>query len=158
MVGSLSWWKLSDSREEARLQAHKNGSLVEPAVSPDGRLIATAASESEVKLWSAATHTPVAVLPGHLLGVHSVAFSADGDRLASGSDGREAVKLWDVAIQQDVATIAGSGSLFGFIRFSPDGNLVLAINIDQQVHVWRAPSWSEIAAAEAKEKVEVQQP
>jgi hypothetical protein len=28
----------------------------------------------------AATHAPVAVLPGHLLGVHSVAFSADGDR------------------------------------------------------------------------------
>jgi WD40 repeat protein len=157
-LGWLSWWKLSDSREEACLQVHKNGALVEPAVSPDGRLIATAASESEVKLWSAANHVLIAVLPGHLLGVHSVAFSPDGDRLASGSNGREAVKLWDVAIQQDVATITGVGSLFGLIRFSPDGNLIVAINIDQQVHIWRAPSWSEIAVAEAKERVEVQQP
>jgi WD40 repeat protein len=151
-MGWLSWWNLSNSKEEASLQAHKNNNVMQPAVSPDDQLVATAGSDSEVRLWNAATHTLVGVLRGHLLGAHSVAFSPDGDRLASGSTGREATKLWDLATQQDVVTLAGSGNLFEFTRFSPDGHLIVAINSDQQVHLWRAPSWAEIAAAEAKEK------
>jgi WD40 repeat protein len=156
--GWMSWWKLSNSKEEASFLAHKNNYVDEPAVSPDGQLIATTGSDSEVKLWNAATHAPSGVLSGTFLGAHSVAFSPDGDRLASGSDEREAVKLWDLATQQDVATLAGSGQRFEFTRFSPDGNMIVAINSDRQVHLWRAPPWEEIAVAEAKKKTQVQRP
>ena len=77
-MGLLSWWKLANSTQEASLQAFKNNYLGKPAVSPDGQLFATTASDSEVKLWNAATHTPAGVLRGFLLGAHSVAFSPDG--------------------------------------------------------------------------------
>jgi WD40 repeat protein len=157
-MGWLSWWKLASSTQEASLQAFKNNAVNEPAVSPDGQLFATVGSDSEVKLWNAATHTPAGVLRGFLLGAHSAAFSPDGDRLAAGSDGREAVKIWDLATQQDLLTLAGSGDLFEFTRFSPDGNMILSISGEQQVHLWRAPSWAEINAAEVKEKSELQQP
>ncbi len=82
----------------------------------------------------------------------------EGERLASGSNGREAVELYDLATQQDMATLAGSGSLFRFTRFSSDGNLIVAINSDQQVQLWHAPSWEEIAPAAAKQKTESKQP
>ena len=111
-----------------------------------------------MKLWNVATHTPAVVLRGLQLGAHSVAFSPDGDRVASGSNGSEAVKLWDLATQQDVATLAGSGNLFEFTRFSPDGNMIVSINSDRRVHLWRTPSLEEIAAAEAKEKTESPRP
>ena len=40
-------------------------------------------------------------------------------------------------------------------RWSADGDVILAGTPWQ---AWRAPSWEEIAAAEAKEKTEVKQP
>ena len=138
--------------------AHKNNDVGGSAVSPDGQLFATTASDSEVKLWNAATHAPMDVLRGFQLGAHSVAFSFDGERLAAGSNGKEAVKLWDLVTQQEVATLAGSGSIFAFTRFSPDASLILSINLNGHVHVWRAPSWTEITAAEGKEKAELNKP
>ena len=157
-MGWLSYWKLSNAKEEALFPAHKNNDVGGSAVSPDGQLFATTASDSEVRLWNAATHAPMDVLRGFQLGAHSVAFSFDGERLAAGSNGKEAVKLWDLVTQQEVATLAGSGSIFAFTRFSPDGSLILSININEQVHVWRAPSWTEITAAEGKEKADLNKP
>jgi WD40 repeat protein/serine/threonine protein kinase len=155
-MGWLSWWKISNSREEALFRAHKNNSVMGSAISPDGQLLATVAADSEVKLWSVATHAPAGLLRGLLLGAHSVAFSPDGDRLASGSTEGEAVKLWDLATQQEVVTLAGGGSLFVFTRFSPDGNMIVSINNDERVHLWRAPSWEEIAAGEKRTEAKSQ--
>ena len=44
------------------------------------------------------------------------------------------------------------------VNFSPDGSALSSITMDGKVRVWRAPSWAEIAAAEAKEKAEIKQP
>ena len=95
---------------------------------------------------------------GFLMGVNSVAFSADGTRLALGSDGREAVKLWDVASLEEVVTLAAHGSVFISTKFSPDGNVLGSLNASGILYLWRAPSWDEINAAEAKEKAKIQQP
>jgi len=147
-IGWLTWWNLSSSKEEGSILAHRTQMINQPAVSPDGQLLATTGADEYVRLWSAAHRTPLGVLRGQLLGTHSAAFSPDGTRLASGSNGREAVKLWDLATRQELTTLAGSGIIFHFTRFSPDGNLIVAINWDDQAHVWRAPSWAEIEAVE----------
>jgi WD40 repeat protein/serine/threonine protein kinase len=149
--GWLSWWNLSKSKEEASFQTDKNYAS-EPAVSPDGQLVAAPGTEPEMKLWNAATRAQVGVLRGHLQGASSAAFSPDGDRVASGSTGRETVRLWDVATQHDLGTLGSSESTVVFIRFSPDGNLIVAIDVDGQANLWRAPSWEEIGAAEADGK------
>ena len=43
-------------------------------------------------------------------------------------------------------------------RFSPDGRILMAINTAGLLYLWSAPSWEEIAAAEAKEKAGGKQP
>jgi WD40 repeat protein len=102
----------------------------------------------------------VATLRGYVLAVESVAFSKDGKRLAtSGANG--ALKLWDTESWQEVLSLEGPGS--GVLTaFSPDDNAIGTINdinaSCEILNLWRAPSWAEIAAAEAKQKAEKIQP
>ena len=94
-------------------------------------------------------------LHGHLNAALGIAFSPDGRRLISQTGGREAVKLWDVSTRQELLTLSGIGSTLYDSRWSPDGEMILAGTPWQ---AWRAPSWEEIAAAEAKDKAELKQP
>jgi hypothetical protein len=79
----------------------------------------------------------------------------DGRRLISTFGGREAVKLWDVGTRQELLTLGGTASSTVSGRWSADGDVILA---GAPWQAWRAPSWEEIAAAEAKEKTETKQP
>jgi WD40 repeat protein/serine/threonine protein kinase len=124
--------------------------------SPDGKLLALASSMGYARVWDAATWKPVATLGGFLNGTKFVKFSPDGKRLAVASNNKEAVRLYDTDSWQDVFTLGGQG--YGWdVSFSPDGN-TLVWQSPTTLSLWRAPSWVEINAAEAKEKAETQQP
>jgi len=122
------------------------------AVSPDGKFLAGASAFGFAKLWEARTLREIATLSGFLLGVHSVTFSPDGKRLATGSSGQEAVKLWDLRSYQELLTLEGEGSMFWPIAFSPDGDALAAMNDQGALHFWRAPSWKGIATDEQRPK------
>ena len=70
----------------------------------------------------------------------------------------DAVKLWDVDSWQELLTLQDTGSESVVTAFSPDGNAIGTLSVDGFLHVWQAPSWAEINAAEAKEKAEIKQP
>ena len=124
---------------------------------PDGKHFAVASDLGFARVWDAATWKPVANLGGFLNGAHTVNFSPDGKRLAIASDNKEAVKLWDTEGWQDVFTLEGQGTGFQGAGFSPDGNTV-AWGCQTMLYLWLAPSWEEIATAEAKEKTESKLP
>jgi WD40 repeat protein/tRNA A-37 threonylcarbamoyl transferase component Bud32 len=141
----------------------------EVAFSPDGGRCAAASELGYARVWGTKTWREEATLRGFLNAVFSVAFSPDGTRLATGgSNPDDAVKLWDVDSWQEVLTLEGAGSLFVSTAFSPDGNAIGMLTGDGFLHVWQAPSWEEIAAAEAKDlpspgyggqgKAEIKQP
>ena len=68
------------------------------------------------------------------------------------------MKLWDVDSWQELLTLEGTGHGFNSTAFSPDGNAIGTLSADGFLHVWQAPSWAEIRAAEAKEKAVIKQP
>jgi WD40 repeat protein len=136
------------AKHERVLDFDKRGA-VNAAFSPDSKLLAVASDYGFARLWETATLRDVATLRGFLLGVHSVTFSPDGKRVATGSAGKEAVKLWDVESRQEVLTLEGQKASSRSSAFSPDGNVLGSLNELGVLHLWRAPSWQEITAAEA---------
>jgi WD40 repeat protein len=122
------------------------------AFSPDGRLLAAVSILGIGHLYDTATGRKTATLQGFLQGAHSVSFSPDSQRLAIGSNGNEAIKLWDVESLQELLTLKGQGSMFSSVTFSPDGNVLASINSQGLLHIWRAPSFEEIARVEAQSR------
>jgi WD40 repeat protein len=125
--------------------------------SPDGKLLAAVSWLGIGKVWSLSPVRELWTLHGFLLGSDSVAFSADGSRLAAGSGGKEAIKLWDVASHQELLTLEAEGSTYYQTAFSADGNVLGSRNALGVLHLWSAPSWARITAAEAKEEAENRQ-
>ena len=54
------------------------------AWSPDGRYLASSGVDSDILVWDIATKVMVGQLKGHTGTVHTLAFSRDGEVLASG--------------------------------------------------------------------------
>ena len=74
------------------------------AYSPDGRTIASASEDGEIRLWDAFSGKLITILEGHADGVNSVAFSPDGRTMVStGVDGM--VRLSDAHISDLLALV-----------------------------------------------------
>ena len=85
---------------------------------------------------------------GTLGDVRGVGFSPDGRRVVTGGEDNETVTLWDTESHEKLIVLEGPGSLFDALAFSPDGNVLAASNWRGVLHLWPAPSWAEIEAAE----------
>ena len=93
------------------------------AYSPDGTRLAVASSIG-IWLYDTGTYQEVALLTGHTNRVYSVAFSPDGNTLASGGGSQDmtSLRLWDVTTGQSTATLTGHEWVVYSVAFSPDGN------------------------------------
>jgi WD40 repeat protein len=112
-----------------------DGPLHAVAVSPIGRVVASAGEDRVVKLWDLATQQVLRTLKAHTATVCGLIFSPDGRQLASGSrDGT--IVLWDVAAGSEVHTLRGDADSFTCVRFSPDGRLLAAGGQGGLVKLW----------------------
>jgi WD40 repeat protein len=150
----IRFYDLEHADHAPRLISGKN-SPQSLEVSLDGRLVAVATGAGTVRLCDAVACEWIEDLHGHLNEVEGLAFSKDARRLVSAGSGREALKLWDVGTRQELLTLPGTASLLTTAWWSADEDTILA-GLPWQT--WHAPSWEEIAAAEAKEKAQSQRP
>ena len=82
-----------------------------------------------------ATGTLRNTLTGHTDWINSVAFSLDGNTIASGS-ADDAVRLWDVHTGNTRNTLTGHTSMVISVAFSPDGNTIASGSADDAVRLW----------------------
>ncbi|MCC7373183.1 MAG: serine/threonine protein kinase [Verrucomicrobiales bacterium] len=144
--GRLAVWRTKDGRELWNRPLEGSNPA---AFSLDGGVVAVPSGDGFTKLFDALTGAETTALAGSLLGNHSVGFSPELHRLAIGSDGMEAVQVWDTSLEQKLLTLEGQGGGFGRTEFSRDGRFLGSRGM-KGLHLWRAPSWKEIAATEAR--------
>ena len=108
-------------------------------------LVASAGENRTIKLWDLRNDT-VTTLRGHTATVNSVAFSPNGELLASGSDDYTC-KLWNVQDQQTIATLehvtGRNRSQIKAVAFSPEGQLLATAG--WQAKLWNVLNQQEIA-------------
>jgi tetratricopeptide (TPR) repeat protein len=80
-------------------------------------------------------------LKGHAGVVMSVAFSPDGQRLASGSLD-QTVRIWDSATGKELLALKGYAGTVPSVAFSPDGQRLASANGDGPIHLWETTSVS----------------
>jgi WD40 repeat protein len=98
-------------------------------VSPDGLLVATVARDFTIELWLSSTgEAHEWRFIGHQADVTSLAFSADGQLLVSGSiDGQ--IRTWNVVTGIQTHLMGNVGTV-AWVKFSCDGLSLLSISHD----------------------------
>ncbi|KAG4428234.1 hypothetical protein IFR05_016284, partial [Cadophora sp. M221] len=79
----------------------------------------------------------IQTLAGHSDPVSAVAFSPDGQRIASGSSDMT-IKLWDATTGDLIKTLAGHSDWVRAVAFSPDGQRIASGSDDKTIKLWDA--------------------
>jgi WD40 repeat protein len=110
--------------------------------------LASASADHTVKLWDATSGDPLHTLSGYADFVKAVAFSPDGQTIASGGTDKT-IKLWNVADGRPRRTLIGHASWIEAVAFSPDGRTLASASGDHALKVWNVASGREIYALPA---------
>lgn len=148
---SVRLWDVPTGREIKKLAGHSQA-VVGLDYSPQGALLATGADDSTIRLWRASDGAPLRSTDNGLH-VDKVAFSPDGQWIASGGHARgqvgtlwhqltgngglgPAVRLWRVGDGALVATLPHPDDVI-YVAFSNDGRWLVTSGEDNDFRLWR---------------------
>jgi WD40 repeat protein len=102
------------------------GFMTPLALSDDGNVLAVASNpltetENAIRLWDLRSGKFLGIYKGHAEGIRWLAFSPDGETLASASSD-STLRFWDLRTQEELLSIQRLADPIGDILFSPDGN------------------------------------
>jgi WD40 repeat protein len=142
--GTIRLWTFPANEQLAQFLAHAGG-VSDVAFSPGGDLLASAGNDGYVHLFNVPTRRHLGSFRAHYNSARAVCFSPDGRRVATGEG---VVKLWDLATGRTLISLKGEGRDLR-LGFSPDGNTLVGLERESEtVHLWHAPSFAELEAAE----------
>ncbi|MEK7831550.1 MAG: DNA-binding protein, partial [Acidobacteriota bacterium] len=108
--------------------------------SADGRLLACVISNhGKILLWDAVQWRLLTQLDVVHLQLTSVAFSPDGQRLATGEN-EFGVRLWQVTPMRELSLLGKHEARVKSVEFSPDGQQVVSAGSDKVMALWDVAS------------------
>ncbi|MEH2422843.1 MAG: serine/threonine-protein kinase [Nostoc sp.] len=152
---TVKLWDVNTRTEIDTITGHKL-QVNSVAFSPQGQLLASASYDRTIRLWripilegfqrelqNHPCYSLLSTLSGHAWAVLTVAFSPDGQILATGSDDNT-IKLWGVNTGQLICTLVGHSWSVVAVAFTADGETLLSASCDKTVKLWRVSTAEEI--------------
>ena len=142
--GQVILWDVASGLPLARLEpGARPRALLQLSFSPDGHSLAIAGSESTAHPWAQVLEVPTLRvrydLAGHSKGICGLAFSHDGQYLATAAlDGM--VKVWPAEPLPPYLSLEGHDQPVWAVAFSPNGDYVATGSLDQTAKIWDAKS------------------
>jgi WD40 repeat protein len=153
--GKICLWRVVDGQQVLTLQGH-TGWIWAVTFSPDGKTLASCSHDSLIRLWDVqsidfersnpanlaeaddSSHLPVTclnTLRGHSRRAWTIAFSPDGQLLASGSDD-QTIRLWNAHSGTCLVVLQGHTGGVTSVRFSPNGQILASGSEDSSIRLW----------------------
>jgi len=151
--GSVWLWEADSGEAIKKLGTHTAG-VSSVAFNHDGTLLASAGlwsgcsigkpcspddMKGEIYLWDVESGERQAVIHAHVGGVWDIAFSPDGQMLATTAYDDNFVNLWDAETGESLMTLTMPSDGVSNIAFSGDGTLLAAAGVDGSLCVWGVP-------------------
>ena len=91
--------------------------------------------DETIRLWDLQNYQCFHLLEGQTGGIRSVAFSPDGQILASGG-GDQTIRLWNMENYQCLHSLEGHTDRVWSVAFSPDGQTLASGSDDGTIRLW----------------------
>ena len=146
---------LRDAKTGVELKRFENGHLghiTSLAQSSNKKFIASGSWDTIVIIWDAETAKSVWHIEDHGDPVRSVAFSPDGERLATSSGsvfdttGDRTIRIWDITTKENIRVISDHWGNVNSVAYSSDGNRILSCSYDGTTRLWDVATGKEIAS------------
>ena len=149
-VVSVSWenkiglWDSSTGKHKKTFALHPDCSTTGAVFSPDGKTVAIGSDNGTIYLHDLDTGELRMTLTGHGEHVDNLAFSPDGNTLATASHYDETIRLWDAHTGKHKKTFTAPHARYvRGLAFSPDGNTLASGSGDGTIHLWDANTGNE---------------
>jgi len=109
-------------------------------IGADGRRVATAGEDGQVRLWDAVLGKELERFEGHTGAVAAVALTSDAATVVSAGADRS-VRRWGRSVVQ--AAAAHQGAVHA-LSFSPDGKHLFSAGEDKAMVQWATDTWNEV--------------
>jgi WD40 repeat protein len=121
----------------------------EPALSADGKYIATFGVNHTVNIFDAKSGKRKNVLTGHTDDIQNIIFSPDSKLILTASADKTA-KLWEVSTGKLLNDLEGHESLVYTALFSSDGKKIVTASHDETARVWETKTGALLALINEK--------
>jgi WD40 repeat protein len=118
--------------------------------SPDGKTLASAASDKAIRLWEVATGKERQAFPADSFATGSLAFAPDGKSLAwANSSGL--IRIWDLRTGKPSHGHDGHQGVVTGVALSLDGKTLITAGADATIRFWETASGKELRRLEGHE-------
>jgi WD40 repeat protein len=111
---------------------------------PNMLILATAATDETIRLWSLQSGNQLALLKGHSAKIDDLEFNPSGQEILSASQDSTA-RIWNVAAEKERVKLYGHANSVFSARYSRDGKKIITGSADATARIWDAESGREIA-------------
>jgi WD40 repeat protein len=129
------------------LKGHGNH-VTSVAFSPDAKFVfSTSSDDRTMRVWSGAASVDESVMEGHTGAVSDLAFSHDGQHIASGSEDRT-IRVWDAATGRQKYVLEGHKRGIKRVVFSSDSDsqTIASCSWDRTVRTWNVTTGTQVHA------------